>query len=518
MEETDTPRPDAPPASENEREQPTPEREDSAAPAEGGETTEAFAELFASSAAAPPAQWKRGEKVRAQVVRVTEEWVFVSLGSKEEGMIRIDEFTPGSGAEEAGQPPGVPAEGQAVEAYVLSTQAGEVVLTTKLARKDASKAAIEDAWRNEIPVEGRVLQVVKGGYEVRISGLRAFCPLSQIDVRWAKEPEIHVGQTYAFRVLEYKEKGRNIILSRRALLEEERAKQREGLRDRIVAGAVVTGTVRSVQNFGAFVELGGVEALVPVSEMSWKRIESPSELIAVGQEVTAKVLSVDWDKDRISLSLKALEEDPWLGVARNYAPGQRLTGTVARLAPFGAFVTLEPGVDGLVHISALGAGRRIAHPKEVIQTGETVEVEVLSVDPSSRKISLSMEHRHTESLGSLPRVGEILAGEVEKVLEFGILVKLPSGHTGLVPNVEMGTPRGTDHSKGFRPGDAMEVVVLGVENGGRKIRLSRKAVMQKREDDELKEYSSSQAQAQAQGAASFGTLGDLLKEKFNKKG
>jgi small subunit ribosomal protein S1 len=258
-----------------------------------------------------------------------------------------------------------------------------------------------------------------------------------------------------------------------------------------------------------------VEALIPVSEMSWRRVESPAEVLAVGQEVTAKVLSVDWDRERVSLSLKSLEEDPWFAAAQRFQPGQRVTGTVARLAPFGAFVTLAPGVDGLVHISALGAGRRVGHPKEVLQAGETVEVEVLSVEAASRKISLSMEHRHAESLGSLPRTGEILQGEVEKVMDFGVLIKLPSGHTGLVPNVEMGTPRGTDHAKAFKPGDPMEVIVLGVESGGKKIRLSRKGVTQKREEEEMKEYSSSQAQTQ--GSSSFGTFGDLLKGKFKDR-
>ncbi|MBI5440737.1 MAG: S1 RNA-binding domain-containing protein [Deltaproteobacteria bacterium] len=427
-------------------------------------------------------------------------------------MIRVAEF--GAPAEGEGEAKPLPKDGETIEAYVLSTQAGEVVLTTKVAQRDASRAAVEEAWRSEIPVEGRVVQVVKGGFEVRVSGLRAFCPLSQIDLRWPKDPQVYVGQTFVCRIIEFKEKGRNVIVSRRPILEEERAKQRESLRERIVPGAVVTGTIRSIQSFGAFVELGGAEALIPVSEMSWRRVESPSEVLAEGQPVTAKVLSVDWDRDRISLSLKALEEDPWAAAAQKYKAGERTTGTVARLAPFGAFVTLEPGVDGLVHISALGAGRRISHPKEVLQPGQSVEVEVLSVDLEKRKISLSMEYHHADALGALPREGEILEGAVEKVMDFGVLVKIPSGHTGLVPNVEMGTPRGTDHSKSFKPGDAMEVLVLGVEDRGRRIRLSRKAVTHKREQDEVAQYASTQPQAQQ---SSFGTLGDLLRAKLEKK-
>jgi small subunit ribosomal protein S1 len=318
--------------------------------------------------------------------------------------------------------------------------------------------------------------------------------------------------------LEYKEKGRNIIVSRRGLLEEERSKQRESLREAVIPGAVVSGVVRSVQSFGAFVDLGGVDALIPVSEISWRRVENPAEALAEGQEITAKVLTVDWEKDRVSLSLKALEEDPWAAAARKYAVGQRITGTVARLAPFGAFVTLEPGIDGLVHISALGAGRRIAHPKEVVQTGQSVEAEILGVDAASRKISLSMEFRHAESLGSLPRTGDILAGVVEKVLDFGVFVKLPSGHTGLVPNVEMGTQRGADHSREFRAGTDMEVLVLEVAEGGKKIRLSRKGVGRKREEEDMKEYAS-QGQGQTTGPSggSFGTFADLLKGKFKDK-
>lgn len=493
-----------------------------ATPAGDAETTEDFAALLEASGPDTGPRWRKGDKIKAPVVRVTDEWVFVGLGTKEEGAIRIDEFSAAPAEGETAPPaPKLPAEGETIEAYILSAQGGEVVLTIKLGRHDASKAAIEAAWQAGIPLEGRVAQLVKGGFEVRISGLRAFCPLSQIDVRWPKQPEQYVGRTFTFRVLEYKEKGRNIIVSRRGLLEEERAKQRDTLREAVVPGAVVSGVVRSVQTFGAFVDLGGVDALIPVSEISWRRVENPAEVLSEGQQVTARVLTVDWEKDRVSLSLKSLEEDPWAAAARKYSAGQRITGTVARLAPFGAFVTLEPGVDGLVHISALGAGKRVAHPKEVLQPGQEVEAEVLSVDGAARKISLSMEFRHADSLGSLPASGDIIDGVVEKVLDFGVFVKLPSGHTGLVPNVEMGTPRGTDHSREFRAGTAMEVLVLEVGDGGRKIRLSRKGVVRKREDDDMREYAT-QGQGSGAGAgggagSSMGTFADLLKGRLKGK-
>ncbi len=408
--------------------------------------------MLAEASAAPQVRRNKGDKVAAPVVAVSADWVFVSLGGKEEGTIRTEEFAaPGAAGDE--KRPALPALGDTVAAYVLSATGGEVVLTTQLSGRAASLASIELAWQGGIPVEGKITRTVKGGFEVQISSLRGFCPLSQIDLRWPKEPKEHLEQIYSFRILEFKENGRNIVLSRRVLMEEERQQQKDALRESLQPGAVVSGVVRSVQKFGAFVDLGGVDALIPVSEMAWTRVEDPSEVLTDGQQVTAQVLTVDWDKDRISLSLKALGKDPWEEVGQRFPPGTRVQGRVARLANFGAFVTLEPGVDGLVHISALGAGRRVGHPKEVVAVGDQVEVEVVSLDPGKHKISLSMEHHHQASLGDLPRVGDTLGGAVEKVADFGVFVNLPSGHTGLVPNSEMATERDADHRRMFKPGN-----------------------------------------------------------------
>ena len=476
-------------------------------PAPDGEeeapTTQSFAELLDSAEdASTYPKVRPGDRVKGRVVRVTDEWVFVDLGGKQEGSIRREEF----------QADAVPAEGSEVEAYVMSTQGGEVVLTTRLSSRDVSVAALAEAHRSAIPVEGRVVKTIKGGYEVRVAGLRAFCPLSQIDLRWPREPSVHVGRTYPFRILELKERGRNIVVSRRVILEEERAEKREALKDVLRPGAVVTGTVRSLHNFGAFVDLGGVDGLIPISEMSWGRVESPAEVLNPGQEVRVQVLDVDWERERVSLSLKALQDDPWSRVDERYRVGQRVQGTVTRIAPFGAFVEVEPGVEGLVHVSALGAGRKVQSPKEVVSPGEVVEAEVVSVDPENRRIGLSLEHRFWESLGDLPAEGDVVTGTVERVVDFGLFVKLPSGHVGLLPNVEMGTPRGTDHSRTFKPGTEIPVMVLSVEEGGRRIRLSRRAVSEKVERDTVREFS---RKAAPQGPV-FGTLGDLLKDKLKK--
>ncbi len=473
-------------------------------PGEETTTRDAFAALLEEAQdLAPTVRLRPGDRVRGRVVRVTDEWVFVDLGGKEEGSIRREEFPPEA----------VPAEGQDVEAYVLSTGGGQTVLTVRLSSREVSGAVLAEAHRSGIPVEGRVARSIKGGYEVRLAGgVRAFCPLSQIDLRWPRDPEEHVGRTYPFRILEFKERGRNVVVSRRAILEEERARLKEELRDTLTPGAVVTGTVRSVRDFGVFVDLGGMDGLIPVSELSWGRVRNPADLVREGETVEVRVLEVDWQRDRVTLSRKALEEDPWSRVAERYREGQRVQGTVTRIAPFGAFVELEPGVEGLVHVSALGAGRRVKDPSEVVSVGEVVEAEVVSVDPGARRIGLSLEHRYWESLGDPPEPGEVLTGTVERVAGFGVFVKLPSGHVGLVPNAEMDTPRGADHARMFKPGDPMPVAVLSVEEGGKRIRLSRKAVEERAEREAVKAFSEA---ARPQGPV-FGTLGDLLRDKLKK--
>lgn len=477
---------------------------------------ESFADLFAESESKRQIiSWRKGDKLKVQVVRTSDEWIFVNLGGKQEGAIRATEFVPESGGEpgadgKAPETVSPPSAGEFIEAYVLSSEGGEVTLTTRLGKKAASLAALETAAEKGIPVQGRVTKAVKGGFEVRVGEVRAFCPQSQIDLRWSKDPEEHTGKTYDFKVLEIKEKGRNIIVSRRAELEAARKKAREELQGRLSVGAVVEGVVGSIQDFGVFVDIGGIDALIPVSQISWQKVNNPSEVCRIGDRVSAKVIDIDWDKNRISLSLKALQEDPWSLAAATFSQGQTVKGTVVRLAPFGAFVELTPGVDGLVHISALGAGRRINHPREVLSQGQEVEAEILSIDLENRKISLSLEKKAIEAVGDLPQIDEEVEGTVENVAKFGIFVKLPSGRVGLAPNSEMGTPREADHSKMFKPGDAFKALVIDVDKDGKKITLSRKALKRKAERKITADY------GQAQTENSFGTLGDLFREKLKK--
>jgi small subunit ribosomal protein S1 len=262
--------------------------------------------------------------------------------------------------------------------------------TTKLGGA-AGQSQLEDAWRSGIPVDGCVEKEVKGGFEVKVAGsVRAFCPYSQMGLRRTENTAAYVGRHLSFRITEYGEKGRNIVLSHRAILEEERRQQKEELRETLREGMTVKGTVTSIREFGAFLSIGSVEGLLPISEIGWGRVADINEVLTVGQELEVVVKQIDWENDRFSFSLRETQADPWEMVTHAFPEGSFHTGRVARLTNFGAFVTLAAGVDGLIHISRLGSGKRISHPREVLKEGETVEVKVESVDRENRRLSLAL--------------------------------------------------------------------------------------------------------------------------------
>ena len=451
-----------------------------------------------------------GQKVRAKVISITGDHAYIDLGGKSEGVVDLKELREDNGAVQV-------KVGDEVEAYFLTVEDGIKRLTTMIRGYSAVKLrTISDAHEAELPVNGEVKREIKGGFEVSVGGVRCFCPFSQIDLKGGREGGIYLGRSFPFKVLEFGEEGRNIVLSRRALLEEERQARIQKLKESLLAGAEVTGRVRSVQNFGAFVDLGGIDGLIPVSEFSWVRTERPEDVLSVGQEVTAKVLSLDWDNSRISLSLKATQPDPWSSVAGKYPVDNRVNGTIVRLAPFGAFVNLEPGVDGLIHISNLGAGRRINHPKEVVAAGQAVEAYVLSVDPEKRKISLSLRPRSKPEKSVLPGMGELIDGTVEKVMPYGVFLRTDTGLAGLVPNAEMGTPVGTDHSRMFPVGTPMRAVVVDVDPAQGRVRLSRKAVLERLEQEELQQYIDS-SKGRDKSSGGLGSLGELLRAKMEEQ-
>lgn len=323
-----------------------------------------------------------GQMVEAMIVKISPEWIFLDLGGKGEGYLERKEL-----ADEAGNL--TVKEGDTVRAYFVSSENNEMHFTTKIGSGPGKQNQIEDAWRNQIPVEGTIVREMKGGFEIRIGGsVRAFCPFSQTGIRREENQAEFIGKSFSFRIIEYGEDGRNIVLSRRAILDEERRGKKEELKASLQEGMKVKGTVRSLQKFGAFVDIGGVEGLLPISEIAWSRTEKVGDVLSVGQTVEVIIKKLDWEQDRISFSLKDALPDPWERIADDYPIGSYHAGTVARLAPFGAFVTMKEGVDGLVHISKLGAGRRINHPREVLKEGQAVEVQVEAVDRANRKISL----------------------------------------------------------------------------------------------------------------------------------
>jgi len=346
---------------------------------EGAEKS--FAELLDESE--PDRGWlKPGQRMEAVVVKITPDWVFIDVGGKHEGFLDRKEFVDAEGSLTV-------KEGETIRAYFLSSQNNEKRFTTKVGPGEAGRAVLEDAWRGGIPVEGLVEREVKGGFEVRVAGeMRSFCPFSQMGLFRVETPANWVGQRLPFKILEFGERGRNIVVSHRAILEEEQAKLREGLKAALREGMLVKGTVVSLQKFGAFVDLGGIQALIPISEIAWEHIADISEKLSVGQEVEAVILKLDWEGNRISLSLRSNLPDPWDRVEKEFPEGGSFTGTVVRLTKFGAFVSLLPGVDGLVHISRLGRGKRITHPSEVLTEGQPITVKIEKVDRQGKRISL----------------------------------------------------------------------------------------------------------------------------------
>ena len=354
-----------------------------------------FAAMLAEYEPAPRSKRLRvGQVVSAKVINIGSQSIFVDLGGKSEGVLEADEFKNEDGELSI-------ALGDTIEARVveLEGQAGCVLLRRGVAKGADAAEALSSSYEHGIPVEGLVTGLNKGGLEVTVAGLRAFCPISQIDNRFVEDANHFVGQKLQFQITRL-EKGRgknvNIVLSRRKLLEEAAAAQADVLRAKLSEGLIVKGSVTTLKDYGAFVDLGGLEGMLHISEMGHARVAHPSDLLSVGQEIEVQITKIEpptgsRNEERISLSMKSMHASPWETTATSLKEGERKTGTVVRLQPFGAFVELAPGLEGLVHISELGAGRRINHPREVLSEGGQVEVTVLSVDLAKQRIALSMK-------------------------------------------------------------------------------------------------------------------------------
>lgn len=464
--------------------------------------------------------FQQGETVEGVVVAIWPDVALVDVGAKGEASIDVEEFRDPEGDLDIDV-------GDRIEAVVVSTEGG-LKLSHKLARSAAARQRLSDAYRAGLAVEGRVEKAIKGGYEVRIAGQRAFCPISQIDVVRTEDASIHEGRVYDFRIREYEDDGKELIVSRRVILEEEQQRQAEEVRRAIVAGAVLPGRVVSVLEYGAFVDLGaGVQGLLHVSEMGWSRSSSPSEIVQPGDEIRVKVLRVD-ETGKIALGLKQLQPDPWSRAAETYAAGQVRTGRITRLAGFGAFVELEPGIEALAHVSTFPPTGTPDGWKASVPPGTRGAFEILSVDFEKRRIGVAMLEEGSvraesaraaggaEARGGRPDIvpGARLVGKVERHERFGVFVFLAPGRTGLVPASETGVERESDLRKVLPVGGEVEVIVLETDAAGRRIRLSRKAVFAADERREARDYAERQQRQEAEG---FGSLADKLRDAMRRR-
>ena len=468
---------------------------------------EDFATLFEASQTRKLSREEDQNKVVADIVSIGDEWIFVDIGGKTEGIISKEEFIDEKGELTL-------KKGDSIAAYFIKKTDGEIVLSRKMTMA-ASSEALREAYERGIPVEGLVVEERKGGFSVKVLGKNAFCPYSQIDSLASREIHDYIGKKFSFKITEYTERGKNIVLSRRRVLDEERLERIEELKKSLSINDIVDGIVKKIESFGAFAEIGGIEGLIPISEISWGRTENVSDVLSLGQHVRLRIINLDWDKNRITLSLKQATDDPWLSVESRYLVGSKVVGRISRLANFGAFLELEPGIEGLIHISNLGQGKRINHPREIVSVGSNLEAKILSIDSSAKRIGLELERAANDVDNEAPvelRAGQILDGIVETIQDYGLFVKLPGGKSGLLHLSEIDGARNQDLKRRFPLGTNLEVQVLALDEANKKISLSLKAMGLQQERQQMDEFFSGSKTKQ-----SFGTLGDLLKEKLSMK-
>jgi small subunit ribosomal protein S1 len=421
-----------------------------------------------------------GTRVKGRLIQIGEEHSFVDFGGRSEGMVetRLLKQENGELAYKVGD---------SIELTVIADQDQVLLGTSVQIEAGDALRVLREARQQGLPVSGKVIALNAGGLEVQVSGQRGFCPFSQVEIGYCSEPSAYIGQTLEFLVEQIEEKGKsvNLVLSRRALLARAESKRAEELLSTLKPGAEIEGTVTRLQPFGAFVDLGGIEGLVHVSEIRYGRTEQPSDVLKVGQRVRVRVLGMEQQEKRlrISLSIKAATPDPWDDVTEQFWEGKKTNGTVVRLTNFGAFVELTPGIEGLVHVSEI-AHRPITDPSDVLKTGQNVDVTVLKVEPERRRVSLSIRDREPAPAveeGAIdspaerqPKTGDVVDAVVRSIKPYGIFADLPiygPRVSGLIPREETGEKRDTDLSKRFQPGTPLKVTIIDVTGDG-KIRLS----------------------------------------------
>ena len=422
--------------------------------------TESFADLFAESLAKQ--EMKQGEVIPAEVVRVDYNYVVVNAGLKSESFIPIEEFKNDRGEVDV-------KVGDFVSVAIESLENGYVdkVLSRDKAKRLAACMNLKKALETGELVTGTVTGKVKGGLTVMTNGIRAFLPGSLVDTRPVKDTTPYEGKTMEFKVIKLDRKRNNVVLSRRAVVEASMGEERAKLLETLKEGAIVKGIVKNITDYGAFVDLGGIDGLLHITDLAWRRVRHPSEVLEQGQEITAKVLKFDQEKNRVSLGIKQLGEDPWIGIARRYPQGTRLFGKVTNITDYGAFVEIEAGIEGLVHVSEMDWTNKNVDPKKVVQLGEEVEVMVLEIDEERRRISLGMKQckpNPWEEFAATHQKGDTVKGQIKSITDFGVFIGLEGGIDGLVHLSDLSwTEPGEEAVRKYKKGEELEAVVLSID-------------------------------------------------------
>ena len=422
--------------------------------------TESFADLFAESLAKQ--EMKQGEVIPAEVVRVDYNYVVVNAGLKSESFIPIEEFKNDRGEVDV-------KVGDFVSVAIESFENGygDTVLSRDKAKRLAAWMNLEKALETGELVTGTVTGKVKGGLTVMTNGIRAFLPGSLVDTRPVKDTTPYEGKTMEFKVIKLDRKRNNVVLSRRAVVEASMGEERAKLLETLKEGAIVKGIVKNITDYGAFVDLGGIDGLLHITDLAWRRVRHPSEVLEQGQEITAKVLKFDQEKNRVSLGIKQLGEDPWIGIARRYPQGTRLFGKVTNITDYGAFVEIEAGIEGLVHVSEMDWTNKNVDPKKVVQLGEEVEVMVLEIDEERRRISLGMKQckpNPWEEFAATHQKGDTVKGQIKSITDFGVFIGLEGGIDGLVHLSDLSwTEPGEEAVRKYKKGEELEAVVLSID-------------------------------------------------------
>ncbi len=445
--------------------------------------------------------FKTGQQLEGEVVYIDRENVFLDISGKSEAIIAVTEFTDKDGRISV-------KEGEKVTAFVVSTGGGEIELTTAIGKSRINIRLLEIAYAKSIPVHGTVKKLIKGGFSVSVSDLRCFCPLSQIDKKTPHQPEEYINRSFDFKIIRLENDGKNIVLSRNAILKEEKNRAINEMRNSVKAGDTVAGKVISIRDFGLFVDIGGIDALVPRSEISWSRfadINSFSE----GQEVTAKILSLDWDNEKITLSIKQLQPEPWAHIDK-FHTGNNYNGRITNIIKQGAFVELEPGLEGFIHISGMSKIKRVNNPEEVLTIGDTVNIKIINIDPENRKMSLELITGEADPWQLPPDElkNEVHKGIVEISGKSGITVRLTNGMSGFIPRNELSEQNKGDLQKMYPAGREVSVIVKEINIEKKNLILSEKDAANRIINKEYEEYSNKNRPSDSS------SLGAQFKDKF----